>query len=311
MSALPHTPLAGITLYLQTLTVGAPPGALLDVRYRTTRRGLTRVFIDAKAPDAASTITRIGRHTDVYVGCAMRIRRRGTRDDLAPTALLWADCDTPRSLAALNVFEPTPTMIVASGSEQHAHAYWTLTRPLPVEQLQHANRRLAAALGADRRCADAARILRPPDTLNFKHTPPRPVELIQHTGQLHRTKDILAAIPATPRAANRPRRLQDARRDDPLQHIKPAHYIRLLTGHTPGPDGKIACPFHEDHTPSLHVYETPEQGWACYGCPTPDGKPLGGDIYTLASLLWHIPAHGPAFNDLRARLNDVFRVPVP
>lgn len=308
MNALRVTPVAGAELYLQTLTAGAPLGALLDVRYRTTGSGLARIFIDARAPDAASIITRIGRETDVYVGCAMRVRRRGTREDLAPTALLWADCDTPRSLAALNAFEPRPTMIVASGSDQHVHAYWTLTRPLPVEQLQHANRRLASALGADQRCADAARILRPPDTLNFKHTPARPVELIEYTGQLHRPEDVHAALPAVPRAADRPRRLQDARRNDLLQQIKPAHYIRLLTGQTPGPDGKIACPFHDDRTPSLHVYETPEQGWACYGCPTPDGKPRGGDIYTLASLLWSIPTRGPAFRDLRARLDDVFRI---
>lgn len=124
----------------------------------------------------------------------MRVRRRGTREDLAPTALLWADCDTPRSLAVLNALEPRPTMIVASGSEQHAHAYWTLTRPMPVEQLQQANRRLAAVLGADQCCADAARILRPPDTLNFKHDPPRPVTLVEYTGARHRPETLLAAL---------------------------------------------------------------------------------------------------------------------
>lgn len=109
-------------------------------------------------------------------------------------------------------------------------------------------------------------------------------------------------------ATDRQRYLRDARRDDPLQQIKPAHYVRLLTGQTPGPDRKIVCPLHDDRTPSLHVYETPEQGWACYGCPTADGKPVGGDVYTLGSLLWHIPARGPAFIDLRACLDDVFRI---
>jgi len=309
VNALRVTPVAGAELYLQTLIADAPAGALLDVRYRTTGHGLARVFIDARAPDAASIVTQIGRETDVYVGCAMRVRRRGTREDLAPTALLWADCDTPRSLAALNEFEPRPTMIVAS-SQDHAHAYWTLTEPMPVDQLQHANRRLARALGADERCADAARILRPPDTLNFKHSPPTRVELIEYTGARHRPETLLATLPATPptRPTDRPRRLHDARWNDPLQQIAPAHYIRLLTGQAPGRDGKINCPFHDDRTPSLHVYETPEQGWACYGCNTADGKPRGGDIYTLASLLWLIPTQGPAFRDLRTRLDDVFRI---
>jgi hypothetical protein len=310
VNALPLTPSAGAELYLQMLSVDAPAGALLDVRYRTKGHGLARIFIDTKAPEAASVITKIGRETDVYVGCAMRVRRRGTRKDLAPTALLWADCDTPRSLAALTTFQPRPTMIVASGSSQHAHAYWTLTQQIPVEGLQQANRRLANFLGADQRCADAARVLRPPDTLNFKHTPPRAVELIDYTGERHDPEDILAALPAAllKQADDRRSQLRKARREDPLQEIKPTHYVRLLIGDTPGHDGKIACPFHDDHTPSLHVYDTPEQGWTCYGCPTADGKPLGGDIYTLASLLWQIPTHGPTFRELRARLDDVFRI---
>ena len=68
------------------------------------------------------------------------------------------------------------------------------------------------------------------------------------------------------------------------------------------------CPFHDDRTPSLHVYPTAERGWACFGCETPDGKPLGGDIYTLASRLWNIPARGASFFDLQARLDDVFTI---
>jgi RepB DNA-primase N-terminal domain len=194
MSALPANVTAGAELYLCTLTKDAPTGALLDVRYRTSARGMARLFIDARASDAASIITRIGAQTDVYVGCALRTRRRGTRHDLAPTALLWADCDTPEATAALQAIEPRPTMIVASGSKGHAHAYWTLTRPLAIEPLQAANRALAKTLGADERCADPARILRPPDTLNFKQAPPSPVELIEYTGETHDPATLLAVI---------------------------------------------------------------------------------------------------------------------
>ncbi len=310
VNAFAPTLRAGAELYLQMLTAGAPEGALLDVRYRTNGGGVARVFIDARAPDAASIVTRIGSERDVWVGCAMRVRRGGTRNDLAPTALLWVDCDTRRSVEALKTFKPRPTMIVASGSEGHAHAYWALTNPLGIEQLEHANRRLADALGADQRCTDAARILRPPDTLNFKHTPPGGVELIEYTGARYRAEVLLAGVPRSrrTRSADRPRRLSEARRSDPLQQIKPVHYIRLLIGQTPGRDGKIRCPFHDDGTPSLHVYKTPERGWVCYGCTTPDGKPLGGDIYTFASRLWHIPTRGPGFQDLRERLDDVFQI---
>jgi hypothetical protein len=296
--------------YLRMLTENAGPRTLLDVRYRTEEGGIARIFLPATSNVAASTIESIGSRTDVYVGCALRVRRRGTRDDIAPTALVWADCDTPEALAALEAFPFRPTMIVASGSTAHTHAYWTLTHPLGTDELESANRRLAMALGADTRCADAARILRPPGTLNHKHDPPRPVELIEQTAVRYRPEELLAALPPLARheqTTDAPPRPWDTRGMDPLQQIKPAHYILLLTGRTVGRDGKIECPFHDD-SPSLHVYDTPEQGWACYGCKTPDGRPRGGDIYTLASLLWNIPAHGRDFIDLRARLEDTFRI---
>jgi hypothetical protein len=50
---------------------------------------------------------------------------------------------------------------------------------------------------------------------------------------------------------------------DPLHEIEPVHYVRLLAGLTPDQEGKVACPFHEDDRPSLHVYGTPEEGWSC------------------------------------------------
>ena len=87
----------------------------------------------------------------------------------------------------------------------------------------------------------------------------------------------------------------DSRKPDPLLEIEPARYVRALTGANPQRHGKIHCPFHPDNTPSLHVYHSPERGWTCFGCTRADGRPLGGDIYTLASLLWGIPATGRGF----------------
>jgi hypothetical protein len=307
-----HDPYAAATLYLQALSAGAPPGALLDVRYRRADGRFVQAFLDARDPDAPARIVRIGRQTDVYVGCAMRVRRRGTRQDLAPTALLWADCDDPQALAAARAFTPEATMIVASGSHDHVHAYWALTRTLDPSAIEDANRRLAATLGADPKCADATRILRVPGTWNHKHKPPRPVELLHHGEKRYRPVEIFTALPRLDDSRARRRHGRGrARENDPLHQIKPADYVRLLTGRIPDRDGKIACPFHQDDRPSLHVYPSPEQGWVCYGCPTSDGKPRGGDIYTLASQLWGIPTRGPDFIELRARLDDVFAIQRP
>ncbi len=166
-------------------------------------------------------------------------------------------------------------------------------------------------LGADVRCADATRILRVPGTWNHKGKP-QPVELLHHSDSRHDLGEILAGLPALELSQRGVRAQTRVRDQDPLQRIEPAHYVRLLTGKTPDREGKIECPFHEDEKPSLHVYPTPEQGWACYGCETRDGKPRGGDIYTLASQLWRIPTRGPtAYQLLNAKqLADALKVSV-
>jgi hypothetical protein len=299
-------------LFLATLFRYAPPRALLEVRYGARDGGLARFFMRIDPRGAARTITEIGQRTDVYVGVAPRMRRRGGREDVAPTPLLWADCDTPAAVAAATAFQAPPTMIVTTGSGEgtlrNAHAYWALTRCLAVDELEDANRRIAVALGADSKCADAARILRVPDTLSFKHQPPRPVRLHEHTDARYLPVEIFTALPPTPTPPESPRVHVAGRGDDPLLAITPADYVRVLTGREPGRDHKISCPLHSDDTPSFHVYPTPERGWACFGCPTPNGKPLGGDIYRLASLLWGIPTSGRDFLALRARLDQRFAV---
>ena len=73
--------------------------------------------------------------------------------------------------------------------------------------------------------------------------------------------------------------------------------MSALTGQTLGRDHKISCPFHEDRTPSLHAYTSPERGWYCYGrC----GR--GGSIYDLAAALWGLDTQGSDFIELRRRL---------
>lgn len=304
--------------YLRLLATGAPAGALFDVRYQPAQPGtlLARFFIPVADERSAWRIVRLGERTDVYVGCVPRIRRSGTRQDISPPRVLWADCDHPGALHALRSLHTPPAMIISSGSSGHAHAYWPLTRPVDPSTLEHANRRLALALGADRKCINAARILRPPGTHNFKHAPPTGVTLVHYQPHVrYELGELLGRLPGREPPGPQTQRERTARRArphlnrDPLQQIAPVHYIRLLTGRTPDRSGKIQCPFHqEDRTPSLQAYPTPEQGWACYGCTTPDGKPLGGDIYTLASRLWNIPARGRGFIDLRARLDDVFGI---
>jgi DNA primase len=64
---------------------------------------------------------------------------------------------------------------------------------------------------------------------------------------------------------------------------------------------KVACPFHDDRDPSLHVYETAARGWYCFGrCRR------GGTIYHLAAPLYRLDAHGDDFLRLRRELCRLF-----
>jgi DNA primase len=58
---------------------------------------------------------------------------------------------------------------------------------------------------------------------------------------------------------------------------------------------KIACPFHEERTPSFHVYR---HHFKCFGCGA------RGDIFDFAALLWGfaLPLRGRAFWDVANRL---------
>jgi hypothetical protein len=64
---------------------------------------------------------------------------------------------------------------------------------------------------------------------------------------------------------------------------------------------KVPCPFHEDRHASLHVYETAERGWYCFGACR-----RGGTIYDLAAPLYGYSARGEDFLRVRAELRRLF-----
>lgn len=84
-----------------------------------------------------------------------------------------------------------------------------------------------------------------------------------------------------------------------LETVPPASYVRALTGLEVDAHNKVRCPLHDDHTPSLHVYATAEEGWFCFGCRR------GGSIYDLAAALWKRPLRGRGFMDLRDDLLEL------
>lgn len=293
--------------YLAALLGPHPDYELLEIRYRRATEGMAHCFHAADDLDtAARIIAELGAHTDVYVGAAPRSQRCGSRRAVQHSWVVWADCDDRNSTERLMRFEPAASIVVRSGSAHARHAYWLLDTPLPPDALEFANRRLAVALAADLRSTDAARILRPPGTHNFKHRPAVPV-VVEHLA-LQRL-DPHAVLAHTPRldapagAQRTPAKTTGT--DEPLRRIAPDTYVRALLGVDVPRSRKIRCPFHDDHTPSLHVYETAEGGWYCFGCGA------GSSIYDMAAAVYGLGTRGADFVELRRRLTTLMLPPRP
>lgn len=296
---------ASLRAYLEVLAGHAPSESFLELRHRVGDQALVASFFSVSELDslALAIRDRSGR-TDVYLGCVPRVRRSGTKDAVGRSSVLWAECDGPAAASAALGFSPRPSVVVASGSGSNLHAYWPLSDPIGGRQLEEANLRLVAALGADPQCFDAGRILRPPGSWNHKHRPPHPVGLLRFAPSLRFGVDeVLAQTPEVstdhleqrwdPRA---PRGLGA----DPLLTIPPRTYVARLIGRSPGRDQKVRCPFHEDERPSLHVYGTAARGWCCFSC----GR--GGSIYDLAAGVWQLGTRGRDFKEVRSRLVSMF-----
>ena len=291
--------------YLRALAGGAPETSFLELRFRVSDHALAAEFFPAHEQERlVSAIGSRARHTDVYVGCAPRTRRSGTKADIDGVWVLWAECDGRDAARAVDRYRPTPAIVIASGSGPNVHAYWPLRQALRPRDAELANLRLALALGADRACFDAGRILRPPGTWNHKRRPAAPVVPVRmQTDVAFDVSEVVERAPdIDPERIDRRWTGWGERdpRPDPLLRIPPATYVSALLGTHARPGRKTTCPFHSDKRPSLHVYPTAARGWSCFSC----GR--GGSIYDLAAEVWGMGTRGREFIELRRRLNERF-----
>lgn len=288
--------------YLDMLFGGAQESELCELRAKRPGEGMRREFVPARdwlAIEQAAL--RLAEDGDCYVGICPRKRtepQTGGRDAVEWAHVLWADCDTDESVKALANFDPLPAVVVRSGSGG-VHAYWPIP-PTPVDVAVAANRRVAERIGADVKATDAARILRPPGTRNFKHTPPKAVEMSRCEAELFTVEAVAGAAPPV----ELPKRRAPKRATSDLDRIAPTEYMAVLCGVERNREGMVRCPLpdHGDRTPSCRVYDDPEQGWHCFGCNR------GGSIYDLAAGLWGLRTRGDDFRELWRRLRDEFRV---
>jgi hypothetical protein len=198
--------------YLRALFGREQRGALIELRYRYRAGMRQRFLLAADLFTAARTIVRLGINTDVYVGVAARHQPAGDKTAISRLWTLWADLDDPDAHPALERLPVAPAIVIAT-SPGHLHAYWPLTSPVGVPEAEQANRRLAAQLGADQgTVTNAATILRPPGTYNFKSTPPTPVVLERCPPRRARCRPSPRRSPRTPRHPQRRSRAASHRR---------------------------------------------------------------------------------------------------
>lgn len=197
---------------------------------------------------------------------------------------------------ALSAFQPRPSLVVQSGTGENVHAYWSLTEPLSVGWVERANRRLAHRLGADMKSSDAARILRPPASLNWKHDPPVRVTANSFRDMRMSVASVVQNLADPPsKSPGEPR--DTAHTDDPLDGISANRYYTVLTGR-PVTGGNVQCPFHsggQERNPSMRLYDTT---FFCFGCDT------GGSVYEFGAALWGLDTRGADFVRLRERLTN-------
>jgi RepB DNA-primase from phage plasmid/CHC2 zinc finger len=310
-----------LRLYLRALFGSAPEG-FVEIAHRYERdgrqgpmhRGRTGIFRAAgELEPIAREIERLAHGEHVWVGVTTRRPHPetgelgGTKAHVAPARVLWIDCDSAGEAFPLDRLQrhcPQPHMIVASGGGYHA--YWLLREAIQdPDWLRAANERLAEVLSGDRQSADAARILRPPGTANFKskYGRPRAVELVfAGCHRRYSVEEVLGALPGRRSPGRKAPAPVALRSSDRLQRIAPRAYFLALTGLAPSREGKVCCPFpaHADPGPSCHVYESAAEGWYCFGC----GR--GGDIYELAGELWGLRREGREFLALRDLLAKHF-----
>jgi hypothetical protein len=145
--------------------------------------GGIRIFLNPSDTSRRQAFCEEHKDRNLYFGCATRDNTGGKKENLVNIPMTWCDVDfKSTSFEAFKKnfsgFPFSPSACVESGGG--LHLYWKLREPLSKEDipaLENVNQRLASYLGGDPSSCEAARVLRIPNTFNFKYQPPREVKL--------------------------------------------------------------------------------------------------------------------------------------
>lgn len=117
------------------------------------------------------------------------------------SAVVWARLDNNRQMQKLRLFDPVPTLVLRHGGSVHRMAIWWLSTPLNVVQLERANRRIAHALGAKKKWADALAYTFVPGTVLRNGAPGRKavaVHIEYESGGRYTLGQVVGRLPDAP-----------------------------------------------------------------------------------------------------------------
>lgn len=115
-------------------------------------------------------ITSNSLESDVYLSPVLFKEKKVSNDSISHSNVVWIEFDGKQSISWQDI--PEPDLIVQTSAPNHLHCYWQVPPITDPTVIEDTNRRLTYFLGADGSGWDAVQVLRPPDTINYKHGVP-------------------------------------------------------------------------------------------------------------------------------------------
>src|SRR5829696_28681 len=136
----------------------------------------TRYFDYPRSAKAAAewALEKSGEGHDVYFCAHLLTKRRRIKKNAQEVRTLWGDLDG----AEVPDGDLAPTAVVQS-SPGRFHCYWRLADPIPPQDAELLNKRIARKIGADPSGFDRTQLLRVPQTGNYKYEDHPVVEVRQ------------------------------------------------------------------------------------------------------------------------------------
>ena len=188
------------TQLLSALFATLDDGEYIELRCK--RQSTQQEFFQSVG-ELVTAVSAVPAGTEVFFGIATRDGNGGRKGNLIRIPGVWADLDAKPGLHApadrLNAAPLEPSAIVNSG--KGLHCYWFFDEPLlamsSIVTVENINKGIAKVLDGDS-VHDAGRVLRLPDTYNYKYRGPLPVQLMRLEPDLrYSVKQLESAFPLT------------------------------------------------------------------------------------------------------------------